>query len=406
MSISPDEDRSQLEQRFREKYGDAAGTRLLWAPGRVNLIGDHTDYNGLPVFPMAIRREVTMMFRARTDERVHIQNVEREFPDRTFQADLWIPPAEDPDWSNYVRAGVQAVARRIGDGGPVRGWEGLVASDLPKAAGLSSSSALVVASALATLAANGASVEPLELADLLARGEQYVGTQGGGMDQAICLGGRAGQAFRIDFGPLRMAPTAIPDDWVFLVAHSLAGKTADARREYNLRARQCREALQRLAADTSLPGATAGYSTLLANNGAAAVLDAAERVLPDPLNRRFRHTVSEAGRVLAAERAMAAADAGEFGRLMVASHESLRADFDVSTDALDDIVRIALDAGAEGARLTGAGFGGCAIALCRGANVDSVREALRAEFYAPRGTPEPEPGDLFTAEAGDGARIE
>ncbi|MEJ2218315.1 MAG: galactokinase [Gemmatimonadota bacterium] len=398
--------RFELQRDFEEKYGDAAGTRFLRAPGRVNLIGDHTDYNGLPVFPMAIRRHVTLLFRGRADDRVRIQNQNPDFPNRTFQADLWIPPAEGPDWSNYIRAGVQTVARRISDGESVQGWEGVLTSDLPRAAGLSSSSALVVASALATLSANDAAVEPMELADLLARGEQYVGTQGGGMDQAICLGARAGHAFRIDFGPLRMKPTRIPEDWVFLVACSLTGKTPDARAEYNLRARQCREALHRLANEADLAGATAGYSTLLANNDVATVLDVAKRVLPDPLNRRFRHTVTEAERVAAAEHAMAAADAAEFGRLMVASHESLRSDFDVSTDALNDIVRIAVDAGADGARLTGAGFGGCAIVLCRAMTVDAVRDALRAQFYAPRGIGEPEPDDLFIAESGDGARVE
>ncbi|MEJ2187026.1 MAG: galactokinase [Gemmatimonadota bacterium] len=406
MNNPPDDLRSQLERYFQIKYGDVAGTVLVRAPGRVNLIGDHTDYNGLPVFPAAIRRHIMLLFRAREDDRVRIRNLDDEFPDRAFGADLWIPPAEGSDWSNYVRAGVQSVVRRTGEGGPVRGWEGVVGSNLPRASGLSSSSALVVASALATLSVNEAGMKPLELADLLARGEQYVGTQGGGMDQAICLGGRAGHAFRIDFGPLRMTPTRIPDDWVFLVAGSLAVKTADARSQYNVRARQCREALQRLAVEAALPGATAGYSTLLANNDAAVLLETAEHLLPDPLNRRFRHTVTEAGRVLAAERAMAAHDGEEFGRLMVASHESLRDDFGVSTEALDDLVRIALDAGADGARLTGAGFGGCAIALCRTTTVDAVREALRAKFYAPRGVPEPEPGDLFTAEAGDGARIE
>lgn len=406
MTIPPDDARSRLERTFRETYGDAAGARLLQAPGRVNLIGDHTDYNGLPVFPMAIRRRITLLFRPRQDNRVRVQNRDPEFPDRTFEADLWIPPAEGSDWSNYIRAGVQAVVRRIGDGGPVQGWEGVVSSDLPRAAGLSSSSALVVASALATLSVNDAALDRLELADLLARGEQYVGTQGGGMDQAICLGGQADHAFRIDFGPLRMTPTRIPEGWVFLVASSLLAKTPDARSEYNLRARQCREALQRLGVEASLPGAIAGYSTLLANNDTTTVLRVAADVLPDPLVRRFRHTVTEAGRVLAAERAMAAGDAAEFGRLMVASHESLREDFDVSTQALDDIVRIALDAGADGARLTGAGFGGCAIVLCRTTTVDAVRDALRAEFYAPRDVAEPEPDALFVAESGDAASIE
>ncbi|HKJ92889.1 MAG TPA: galactokinase family protein, partial [Longimicrobiales bacterium] len=142
MTVPANDIRSDLQRIFGKMYGDPEGARLVHAPGRVNLIGDHTDYNGLPVFPMAIRRGIKLLFRATQADHVRIENVDGDFPNRVFRADLWIPPADGPDWSNYVRAGVQTAVRRLGVATPVRGWQGVVGSDLPRAAGLSSSSAL------------------------------------------------------------------------------------------------------------------------------------------------------------------------------------------------------------------------------------------------------------------------
>ena len=231
------------------------------APGRVNLIGEHTDYNGLPVLPIAIDRDIRIDFRVAGEPMVRLDNASTRFAPFDFRLDRPIEAAPQGDWSNYVRA----AARGLLDHGIAlpRGVTGRVTGNVPIASGLSSSSALVVAAALALLKANGVEVgavsglegypavptgpalSRLELAALMARAERFVGLQGGGMDQAACLHGVEGQALRIDFDPLRVTPVVVPEGWRWVVASSLvrAEKSAGAREAYNERARQCREAL-------------------------------------------------------------------------------------------------------------------------------------------------------------------
>ena len=242
----------------------------------------------------------------------------------------------------------------------------------------------------------------LELASLMARAERFVGLQGGGMDQAACLHGIAGHALRIDFDPLRVTPVAVPEGWRWVVASSLARaeKSAGAREAYNERARECREAL----AVVARPSGT--YSDIIAANDQDALLRHARRALTPVLFRRFRHVVTEGHRVALAEDAMRDGDPGRFGKLMVQSHNSLRDDYEVSTPELDEIVAIALEAGAAGARLTGAGFGGCAVALCDISTVAPVMEALAARFYTPRLSSPPTRDMMFAAKPSGGARVE
>ena len=196
------------------------------APGRVNLIGEHTDYNGLPVFPIAIDRDVRIEFTVTDNPVVRLDSPLARFDPFTFQLKRPIEAARQGDWSNYVRAAARGLLEH---GVPLeRGIEGTVYGDVPIASGLSSSSALVVASALALLKANGMAVggegvarpavaapalSRLELAALMARAERFVGLEGGGMDQAACLHGVAGHALRIEFEPLRVTPVAVPEGW-------------------------------------------------------------------------------------------------------------------------------------------------------------------------------------------------
>src|SRR5512135_2252262 len=166
---------SDLHQRltsaFRSRLGSLDGACLARAPGRVNLIGEHTDYNGLAVFPMALDREVGIAFRPRRDSRISLTNLEERFGSVSFDAAPDIPPDSAGSWGNYPRAAAQALWRETG---ALSGIEGVVGSTVPVAAGLSSSSALVVANAKALLHANGRTVEPRRLMDLLAAGERYV----------------------------------------------------------------------------------------------------------------------------------------------------------------------------------------------------------------------------------------
>ena len=315
-----------------------------------------------------------------------------------FQLKRPIRAARQGDWSNYVRAAAQGLL--VHGVRLERGIEGTVTGDVPIASGLSSSSALVVGAALALLKATGATLPRLELAALMARAERFVGLEGGGMDQAACLHGMAGHALRIEFDPLRVSPVAVPEGWRWVVASSMvrAEKSGDAREAYNERARQCREALGVVG--------TRSYRALDAADDTDGILRGARLALGPVLFRRFRHVVTEGRRVARAEVAMRDGDMQRFGDLMVRSHESLRDGYEVSTPELDAIVEVALAAGAAGARLTGAGFGGCAVALCDDTTVGPVMEALAARFYAPR-LGGPPPGDvMFAAKPSGGARVE
>ena len=392
------------------------------APGRVNLIGEHTDYNGLPVFPIAIDRDVRVDFCVVDDPVVRLDSPVARFAPFTFQLKRPIEAADRGDWSNYVRAAARGLLEH---GMPLeRGIEGTVTGDVPVASGLSSSSALVVASALALLKANGRTLPRLELAALMARAERFVGLEGGGMDQAACLHGVGGHALRIEFDPLRVTPVPVPEGWRWVVASSLvrAEKSAGAREAYNERARQCREALRLVGSRVGTAGGAEhgpsrrdgersggrppSYRDLVSMDDRDALLDHACRALSPVLFRRFRHVVTEGRRVALAERAMRDGDLRRFGHLMVRSHESLRDDYEVSTGALDAIVTVALDAGAAGARLTGAGFGGCAVALCDEATVAPVMEALANRFYEPRLGNAPTGDVMFAAKPSGGAGVQ
>src|SRR5436309_2294814 len=178
---------------------------LARAPGRVNLIGEHTDYNGLPVLPIAIDRDVLVAARRRDDDRVELANADPAFAPRRYRVGPAIPSSPPGDWANYHKAAAQALAAELARRRLARLPGGAFRIDgrVPAAAGLSSSSALLVACGLAHLTLAGVELPRPELAELFARAERYVGTLGGGMDQATALLAQAGQALRIDFFPLR-----------------------------------------------------------------------------------------------------------------------------------------------------------------------------------------------------------
>ena len=320
------------------------GAQVVVAPGRVNLIGEHIDYHGLPVLPMALRRAVRIAFRPRSDGIIHATS--QGFGTRQFAWTRGLEPVARGDWENYLRAAARLVE-------PGSGVDAEVTSDLPAAAGLSSSSALIVAFTLCLMRANRHEPSFEELMRILPDGEHFVGTRGGGMDHAASLASKAGCASLIEFQPLAVHHVPIPEDWSFLVAHSMqtAEKSGAARDEYNARRR-------------------AGVN---------------------------QHTTSEAARVQDAVAAMRRGDAPAFGRLLLESHASLRDYLKVSTPALDALVEAAMQSGALGARLTGAGFGGCAVVLCYRRDLDRVRRGLIESFY--KGLTE----HVFEAEAGPGA---
>lgn len=393
---------AELSACFAAAFG-AGATRVVRAPGRVNLIGEHIDYCGLPVFPMAIPQATWLLVRPRADTLVRLADCSPVFGPREFSLDREIPPGPAGDWGNYARAAGQALVGRFGE---MRGMDAAVCSRIPVASGLSSSSALVIGVGLALLDGNRLDLPPEALATLLARGERYVGVQGGGMDQAISLGARAGTAARVSFDPLRLEYVRVPSDWRVIVASSLvsAKKSGPARRAYNQRPHEAREALAVVAAHLGPEGAGADYRRLLETHGAEHLVALGDEVLTPTLARRFRHVVTEAARVEAAVAAMIAGDLPGFGALLLDSHRSLRDDLEVSRPELDELVELAVGAGAAGARLTGAGFGGCIIAVAPAGREAEVQATLRDRFYAPRAVADPAP-HLFTVTPAGGAEV-
>jgi galactokinase len=254
-----------------------------------------------------------------------------------------------------------------------------VESDLPAAAGLSSSTALVVAVARALITVNRIDVDPLVLIERLAAAERGVGAPGGAMDQAACVAGRPRVALKVAFEPLALAERPIPGNWRFVIAHSLvtADKAGSAERACRARIAECQEALAALQRMGVL--GSSSYRNLLARYGGNDLLELSHRLDP-VIGRRFRHVVSESLRVDEADRAVRHGMTIEFGRGMTASHASLRDDFAVSHPCLDRLIELSLSNGAVGAKLTGAGFGGCIVALTDGP-ADVLVEALTREFY-------------------------
>ena len=370
--------------------GEAA---TVGAPGRVNLIGEHIDYHGLAVLPVAIRRKVRVAFRAREDGRIRAVSG-GGYGIRDFEWTAELSPVAGGDWENYLRAAARAVGRKWGEG---RGVDAAIVSDLPAAAGLSSSSALLAAFTLSLLRANGEQPSFEELMEVLPEGEHFVGTRGGGMDHAASLASRAGCASLIEFDPLAVRHVRVPAEWAFLAAHSLtvAEKSGAARQQYNACRAAGATALARLG--------FASYREAMKGRTLDGLEELAARGLTtDDERAGFLHVVSEAWRVGAAVAAMEEGNAAAFGSLLLASHASLRDRLHVSSAPLNRLVEAAMDSGAWGARLTGAGFGGCVVVFCRRTDLTAVRRGLIQRYYA--GLPEFDEGaHLIHAEPGPGA---
>ncbi len=353
-----------LRGLFVRAFDSSAPTHAVRAPGRVNLIGEHTDYCGLPVFPMAIERSVRILFRSREDAHVNLVNVDPAFEPREFDIEDEIAPFDAGDWGNYAKAAAQILRARHAI---TCGFDGAVHGDVPVAAGLASSSALVVACVLALVQANALAIERENLMELAAVGERYVGTHSGGMDQAICLGAVGGHASVIEFEPLRLTHVRVPGDWRFVVASSgvKAQKSGAARTAYNTRVQECQVALREITGHLAARTWPASFAELTRKVSVDEILAVGAQALGERHYARLRHVVTERQRVSSAAEAMRRGDSKRFGVLMNASHESLRVDYEVSCAELDALVQAARDSGAAGARLTGAGFGGSVVMLSR-----------------------------------------
>ena len=365
-----------LETRVRSAFAEQFGGLpdfVARAPGRVNLIGEHTDYNDGFVLPMAIGRHAIAAMRARDDGemRVYAADLGRS---SAFTLDSSLAACPVEGWSNYVRG---VAAALTGQGLLLRGAEIVVAGDVPQGAGLSSSAALEVAAGLAFAALAGASDHDrtaLALAGQRAE-HDFAGCRCGIMDQLVSARAISGSALLIDCRSLSARPVLLPVDAAVMIVHSGVSRgLVDG--EYNLRREQCEAAARH-------------YGVRALRDLGVEELESGKRGLDPVALRRARHVVGENARTLAAADALASGDLATLGGLLRASHSSLRDDFAVSTPKVDSLVETLQEAvgNAGGARMTGGGFGGAVVAVAPADVIGRASEMVLERYRTPAGSP-------------------
>ena len=381
-------DPHQIRRAFEQRFGRpcAAAAR---APGRVNLIGEHTDYNDGFVLPVATQQATCIAAAQRDDDRVQVFS--QQF--RTLEswpAGRW--ENQPGHWTSYLAGVMAALAQR---GIAVGGCDLYIDSDVPTGGGLSSSAALETACALVLLELAGATLSPLEIIDACRQAEhEYAGVPCGLMDQSASLLAREDAALLLDCRSraIEYIPCRLQGHCFVVVDTGVRHKLAAG--EYARRQEQCREAVEVLR--KSHPDVCA------LRDVTPEQLEQSRSAMSDVAFRRARHVISENARTQAAAAALRAGDLAGFGRLMRASHASLRDDYEVSCPELDAVVGL-LDqlTGVLGARMTGGGFGGCVVALVSEDALPAVEAALAEGYRTPAGRPAP----IVRTRPGPGAAI-
>ena len=385
-----------LDQQLRsavtafEKRFKAKPTVAVAAPGRVNLIGEHTDYNGGFVMPMAIDRQTVIVARPNGGNTAWV--VSADFP---TEASFAVGPGlarGTPSWSNYIRGAVAMMQER---GVTPPGFDALLSSTVPPGGGLSSSASIEVATATLVEALAGQKIDPVDKALSCQKAEhQFAGVPCGIMDQFISTMGQAGHALLIDCRSYETTPVPLDDPSIVVliinsnVKHELTGG------EYAERRAQCEKAARTLGVE-------------LLRDATMEQLEAAKSKMDDVTYRRARHVIGENQRALDAAEAMRKRDWSAMGRLMRQSHDSLRDDFEVSTPELDRLVDLAYErhesagGGVIGSRMTGGGFGGCTVSLVRKDNVERIGAEIADAYQAAVG----EAPSVFVTVPSPGARV-
>jgi len=373
--------RDNVIQTFVERFGEMPQT-VIRAPGRVNLIGEHTDYNDGFVMPLAIDRAVWIALRPTNNHRVHIHSLDFDDP---IEFDLSVLEKAPSSPAEYVKGIAWALQEADFS---LTGFEGVMQGDVPIGAGLSSSAALELAVARAFAVVSDLPWNVTQMAQLAQKAENHwVGVSSGIMDQMISAAGQAGHALLIDCRNLAYETIPVPQNTAIVVLDT------STRRElvnsaYNERRQECKQAAVHFGVeklrDVTLEQFASGHAGL-----------------EETVMRRARHVISENARVQQAKSVMSNHDAVQLGQLLNASHASLRDDFEVSSDALNSIVSIAGQHPAcFGARMVGAGFGGCAVALVDEAQAHDFAEQVGQQYQAETTlTPA-----IYVCKASDGAK--
>ncbi len=371
-----------VSYEFQTRFG-APPRFVVRAPGRVNLIGEHTDYNDGYVLPIAINRAAWIALRQRHDRQIRIYSVDF---DEVIEFSLDYLQRGAMQWDEWLKGMAWAMQK---EGYQLQGWDGVLAGDVPIGAGLSSSAALQMATVRAFECVSGFSWDALTIAKIAKCAEhEWVGIEGGIMDQMTAVAGIANHALLIDCRSLAFEPVPLPRETVVVVLDT-ATRRQLVDTAYNDRVVEC----QAVAAHF-------GESSL--REVSSKQLESAAQQLGDTMYRRGRHVITENARTKLAAAGMRRGYAAEMGRLMDASHVSLRDDYDVSSRELNAIVDVARQQpGCFGARLTGAGFGGCAVALVASTAVHRFIELAAANYQTVTGLQ----ATIYVTRASDGAKI-
>ena len=403
---------------FAALYGPGE-ISVFRAPGRVNLIGEHTDYNHGYVMPMALDKDVLVFARMRSDQTVTLANVEPTFKDTTFVISSDIPHRPVGDWANYAQGPAQLLERVYGPhacGAHLCGFEALVdgasPEGVPRGAGLSSSSALTVTIAETLVGLNDIPLSGTELADACGRAEWYVGTRGGIMDQFISILAKRDHALFLDCRPKGDPPTytykhvPIPAGYSVVVVDS-GVRHRNTGPHFNRRVAEGRIGVRLLQAkypqithlrdvddvpwselEPLLPERIASEALVALGIDPAKILDSGLSPETDVffVRQRCRHVITENRRVLESVSALERGDMAEFGALLAEAHASARDDYEISTPEIEALVEAARAVpGTVGARLTGAGWGGCIVCVVPRDGIAPFGEQVIAEYAAATG---------------------
>ncbi|MFW6268841.1 MAG: galactokinase [Bacillota bacterium] len=382
----------KLWKVFKDRYGDNGMKKGAFsAPGRVNLIGEHTDYNDGFVLPMAIEKNITMVAQLRDDKKVVAYDVNFE-PEMSFDLDN-IKKAEENTWINYL----MGVAKEIQDRGhELQGMNVVIEGNVPLSSGLSSSAALEVVTGITFENLNEIEIEPVEMALLCQSAENnFVGVNCGIMDQYISRLGKKGHALMIDCQTNEYELVPFTDEKYRIIICNTNVQRELVDSAYNQRREECNQAAAYFAEKLD-------HEVIALRDVSLIEFEEYKDGLSELETKRAKHVISENDRVKESIEALKEDKFERFGELMIQSHESLRDDYEVSCKELDIMVDLALEVeGTLGSRMTGAGFGGCTVSLVKKEAVNDFKEKVAAGYKQATGIET----DIYVSSPADGARV-